>query len=49
MRASVKKKSEIGFKENMKLVVIVMGSLGSTTMTKKIKELIPKLTQELKQ
>ena len=46
MRASVKKKSEIGFKENMKLVVIVMGSLGSTTMTKKIKELIPKFNNK---
>lgn len=35
------KKSKIGFSENKKLVVVVMGSLGSTTMTKKIKELIP--------
>lgn len=40
---SVKKKnkSELGFEQNEKLVVVVMGSLGSTTMTKKIKELIP--------
>ena len=30
----------------MKLVVIVMGSLGSTTMTKKIKELIPKFNNK---
>lgn len=35
------KKSEIGFSNHKKLVVVVMGSLGSTTMTKKIKELIP--------
>ena len=34
-------KTELGFKKNKKLVVVVMGSLGSTTMTKKIKELIP--------
>ena len=35
------KKSNLGFEDNKKLVVVVMGSLGSTTMTKKIKELIP--------
>ncbi len=34
-------KEKIGFDKDKKLVVIVMGSLGSTTMTKKIKELIP--------
>ena len=34
-------KEEIGFDSNKKLVVMVMGSLGSTTMTTKIKELIP--------
>ena len=34
-------KSEIGFDNNKKLVIVVMGSLGSITMTKKIKELIP--------
>lgn len=33
-------KSSLGFNQNKKLVVIVMGSLGSTTMTLKIKELI---------
>lgn len=40
---SVKKKSkkELGFDKDKKLVVVVMGSLGSTTMTTKIKELIP--------
>ena len=40
---NVKKKSKktLGFDENKKLVVVVMGSLGSTTMTQKIKELIP--------
>lgn len=39
--ADVLKKSEIGFKEDKKLVIVVMGSLGSTTMTQKIKDLIP--------
>lgn len=34
-------KSEIGFKDDKKLVIFVMGSLGSTTMMKKIKEIIP--------
>lgn len=34
-------KSELGFVQNTKLVVFVMGSLGSTTMTLKLKELIP--------
>ena len=40
---SVKKKSKasLGFHENKRLVVIVMGSLGSITMTKRIQELIP--------
>lgn len=33
-------KKTLGFSEDKKLVVIVMGSLGSTTMTKKIKQLI---------
>jgi len=37
----VKEKSVLGFRKNTKLVVIVMGSLGSTTMTRKIKDLIP--------
>lgn len=35
------KKSKVGFSDDKKLVVVVMGSLGSTTMTEKIKELIP--------
>lgn len=41
--ATIKKtsKSTLGFDENRKLVVIVMGSLGSVTMTKKLMELIP--------
>lgn len=39
--AAKKFKSELGFDPKMKLVVVVMGSLGSVTMTKKIKELIP--------
>lgn len=34
-------KESIGFSKNKKLVIVVMGSLGSITMTKKIKELIP--------
>lgn len=34
-------KTTLGFDENRKLVVIVMGSLGSTTMSEKIKDLIP--------
>lgn len=34
-------KTTLGFDSNRKLVVIVMGSLGSTTMTKKLMELIP--------
>lgn len=40
---NVKKKSktELGFDKDKKLVVVVMGSLGSITMTTKIKELIP--------
>ena len=40
---SVKKKSKksLGFDGNKKLVVFVMGSLGSTTMTEKLKKLIP--------
>lgn len=33
-------KTTLGLLENKKLVIIVMGSLGSTTMTKKIKQLI---------
>lgn len=41
IKVPIKKKSEIGMNDNEKLVIIVMGSLGSTTMTKKIKELIP--------
>ena len=39
-------KSSIGFDDNKKLVVVVMGSLGSTTMTTKIKELIPEFTNK---
>ena len=34
-------KKSLGFDASKKLVVIVMGSLGSTTMTQKLKELIP--------
>ena len=41
MNVKKKSKKSLGFDENKKLVVVVMGSLGSTTMTQKIKELIP--------
>ena len=41
MKVEKNLKSSLGFKEKEKLVVIVMGSLGSTTMTTKLKELIP--------
>lgn len=34
-------KKSMGFDSDKKLVIIVMGSLGSLTMTKKLKELIP--------
>ena len=45
---SVKKKTKksLGFDENKKLVVFVMGSLGSTTMTGKLKELIPEFSNK---
>ncbi len=41
IKAKVLKKSTLGFSDDKKLVVVVMGSLGSTTMTEKIKDLIP--------
>lgn len=41
IKVDVLKKDKIGFSKDKKLVVIVMGSLGSTTMTQKIKDLIP--------
>ena len=41
IEARMVSKKSLGFDSTCKLVVIVMGSLGSTTMTKKIKELIP--------
>jgi len=34
-------RSDFGMSSRKKLVIIVMGSLGSTTMTKKLKEIIP--------
>ena len=34
-------KTKFGFSKNKKLVVIVMGSLGSTTITNRLKEMIP--------
>ena len=37
----VKKRTTMGFSKDKRLVVVVMGSLGSTTMTEKIKELLP--------
>ena len=39
-------KKEFGLKEDKKLVIIVMGSLGSTTMTEKIKKLIPSFNKK---
>jgi UDP-N-acetylglucosamine--N-acetylmuramyl-(pentapeptide) pyrophosphoryl-undecaprenol N-acetylglucosamine transferase len=44
-----KNKSSLGFEENRKLVIIVMGSLGSTTMTEKIKKLIPAFNDKIYQ
>ena len=41
-----KNKEELGFDKDKKLVVIVMGSLGSTTMTVKLKELIPEFNNK---
>ena len=41
IKAEVMHREEIGFSQNKQLVIIVMGSLGSTTMTEKIMELIP--------
>ena len=41
INVKAKSKKELGFDKDKKLVVVVMGSLGSTTMTTKIKELIP--------
>ena len=43
INVKAKSKKELGFDKDKKLVVVVMGSLGSTTMTTKIKELIPGL------
>ena len=34
-------KTNLGFKKNLPLAIIVMGSLGSLTMTKKLKEVLP--------
>ncbi len=39
-------KSKIGFQNNKKLVIFVMGSLGSTTMMKKIKDIIPLFSEK---
>lgn len=39
-------KSLFGLNQNKKLVVIVMGSLGSTTMTEKIKKLLPEFNDK---
>lgn len=35
------RKEELGLSRNKKLIIIVMGSLGSTTMTEKLKEIVP--------
>lgn len=42
IKAAKLNKEELGFDKEKKLVVIVMGSLGSTTMTQKLKETIIK-------
>lgn len=41
MKVDKMSREEIGFSSDKKLVIVVMGSLGSTTMTERIKELIP--------
>ena len=41
IHAKVFSREKLGFLKDKKLVIVVMGSLGSTTMTLKIKELIP--------
>ncbi len=46
IKVKKKKKEKLGFDSNKKLVVIVMGSLGSTTMTTKLKELIPEFSNK---
>lgn len=46
INTKVLKKSEVGFDDKKKLVVVVMGSLGSVTMTKKIKELLPEFSKK---
>lgn len=46
IKAKKLNKEDIGFSSNKKLAIIVMGSLGSTTMTEKIKELIPKFNDK---
>ena len=40
------KKEELGFSKNKKLIIIVMGSLGSMTMTQKLKELVPSFAKK---
>ncbi len=42
-------KKNLGFSEDKKLVVLVMGSLGSLTMSEKIRELIPKFKDKFYQ
>lgn len=41
-----KSKEDFGLDKNKRLVIIVMGSLGSITMTKKIKDTIPKFANK---
>lgn len=41
IRVKEKGKKELGLSSSKKLVIIVMGSLGSTTMTEKLKDMIP--------
>jgi len=41
MNVKAEGKERLGLTKSKKLIIIVMGSLGSTTMTKKLKEIIP--------
>lgn len=41
LKAKIVPKKELGLSKEKKLVLIVMGSLGSTTMNQKLKEIIP--------
>lgn len=46
LNVSTLSREKLGFSKHQKFVIVVMGSLGSTTMTKKIKELIPHFCEQ---